>query len=244
MAETFYGALGVSDDADSGTIRRAYREQVKKHHPDVSDNPDAPERFKRLTTARDVLVDADERTRYDRLGHSEYVENHVESTVWKPSGTRSADAGTDPPGTATEESTSASDSGYDRTAWLGEDSPGAQRQRRRDRRRRRRQQTHATGATATAEEWQHASKAYRRAETDVSAGRSPVRSLLTALRSVGPWLLVHLVFVGSAVTTSWLAFTQLASQVSASWPTLLLGILLVGMTIFASVLHVISQVYS
>jgi len=29
---------------------------VKECHPDVSDDPTAPERFKRLTTARNVLL--------------------------------------------------------------------------------------------------------------------------------------------------------------------------------------------
>jgi curved DNA-binding protein CbpA len=244
MAETFYGVLGVSDDADSETIRRAYREQVKEHHPDVSDDPDAPERFKRLTTARNVLVNADERSRYDRLGHSEYVEHHVDSTVWSASEPRSTDTDSESATGATGETASASDGGYDRTVWLGEDGPDKQQQRQRERSRQRRQQAHAAGATATAAEWQHASKAYRRAETNVNTGRSPVRSVVTALRSVGPWIVVHLVFVASAAATAWLAFSQLASYASVSWPTLVLGILLVGVTVFVSVLHVISQVYS
>lgn len=244
MAETFYGVLGVTDDADNETIRRAYREQVKEHHPDVSDDPDAPEQFKRLTTARDVLVDADERTRYDRLGHTEYVEKHVDSPVWDQSETESTDGHAETTTTATTQETgptNTTDGGYDRTAWLGDDNPGKRRQRHRQRR----QQAHAAGATAAAEEWQHASKTYRRADTDVTAGQqSPVRSLVTALRSVGPWLIVHLVFIGSAAATSWLAFSQLATYASVSWPTLLLGFVVVGMTIFASTLHVISQLYS
>jgi curved DNA-binding protein CbpA len=252
MAETFYGALGVADDADSDAIRRAYREQVKEHHPDVSDDPNAPEQFKRLTTARDVLVDADERTRYDRLGHTEYVEKHVESVVWEPTqnGQSAAKPETGSVGSSEETpAASASDGGYDRTAWLGEDGPGKRRQRRRQQRRQRgrqhRRQARRAGATATAEEWQHASKAYRRAETDVTAGqRSPLRTLLNALQSVGPWLFVHLVFLGSAVATSWLAFGKLARTTSGMWTPLVLSFLFVGMAVFASILHVISQVYS
>ena len=245
MAETFYGALGVSDDADSETIRRAYRERVKEHHPDVSDDPDAPERFKRLTTARNVLVDADERTRYDRQGHADYVEEHIESTAWDSSNVGNeperAPAATSRERAGDDATTETGGGGYDRTAWLGDDGPGKRRQRRRQRR----QRTGAAGGTATAEEWQHASKTYRRAETTVGTDRrSPVRSLLSALRAVGPWLLVHAIFVGSAVATSWLAFSELAGHVSVSWPTLVLGILLVGLAVFASVLHVVSQLYS
>ncbi|MEF8785869.1 MAG: DnaJ domain-containing protein [Haloarculaceae archaeon] len=240
MGESFYSVLGVDGDADRETIRRAYREQVKDHHPDVSDDPGAPEQFKRLTTARDVLVDDDERRRYDRLGHAEYVSQHVESTVWQNPPEREADTTAQSEGNG-ETARSASDGGYDRTAWLGEDAPGKQRTRRRQRR----QHAHAAGTTATAEEWQRASQAYQRADTDVGSGnRSTVWNLLAALRSVGPWLLVHVIFVGSAAATSWLAFSQMATHVDLSWPTLLLGVALVGMTLFVSVLHVISELYS
>ena len=247
MAETFYGVLGVAEDADTETIHRAYREQVKEHHPDVSDDPNAPAQFKRLTTARDVLVDTDERSRYDRLGHGEYVSQYVDAPTW--SGERPSDesastsdrdqsraASTGSSGTGTQ---SASDGGYDRTAWLGEETPGTHGRRHRQR------QAHASGGTATAEEWQHASKAYRRADTDVGTHREPpLSSLLSTLRAIGPWLLVHLIFIGSAAATSWLAFSQIATYVDVSWPTLLLGVVLVGMTVFASVMHVVSQLYS
>ncbi|MEF8839588.1 MAG: DnaJ domain-containing protein, partial [Haloarculaceae archaeon] len=73
MQGSFYAVLGVDADADDATVRAAYREAVKEHHPDVSDYPDAGERFKRLTSARDVLLDPPERARYDRLGHADYV---------------------------------------------------------------------------------------------------------------------------------------------------------------------------
>ncbi|QSG09070.1 DnaJ domain-containing protein [Halapricum desulfuricans] len=68
MGESLYSLLGVREDADPETIRRAYRERASDVHPDVSDAPDATRRFKRLTVARDTLVDEDERARYDRLG--------------------------------------------------------------------------------------------------------------------------------------------------------------------------------
>jgi curved DNA-binding protein CbpA len=240
MRESFYSVLGVDGDADTETIRQAYREQVKKHHPDVSDDPGAPEQFKRLTTARDVLVDTDERRRYDRLRHAEYVSQHVESTVWHEP-PESETAATEQSENDKKTTRGGSDDRYDRTAWLGEDAPAKQRARRRQRR----QQAHTAGATATAEEWQHASQTYQRAETDVGGGsRSTVRNLLAALRSVGPWLLVHAIFVGSAVATSWLAFSQIATHVDLSWPTLLLGVTLVGLTLLVSVLHVISELYS
>lgn len=75
MTETFYDVLGVPDDASDAAIRDAYRERVKETHPDVSDHPDAEERFKRVKRAEEVLGDAEERTAYDRLGHAAYVDD-------------------------------------------------------------------------------------------------------------------------------------------------------------------------
>jgi len=90
MDETFYAALGVDADADTDRIRAAYRERVKDTHPDVSDDADAAEAFKRLTEARDVLVDEAARERYDRVGHGTYVREYLDSTVWTSTNTGDA----------------------------------------------------------------------------------------------------------------------------------------------------------
>ncbi|QPV62939.1 DnaJ domain-containing protein [Halosimplex litoreum] len=73
MTETFYDRLGVADDATTEEIEDAYRESVKRVHPDVSDDVDAGERTKRLNEAKRVLTDGEERARYDRLGHATYT---------------------------------------------------------------------------------------------------------------------------------------------------------------------------
>jgi len=73
MTETFYEVLGVSPDASTAAIEAAYRERLKETHPDVSDAADAGEATQRLIEARDVLIDEEERARYDRLGHEAYV---------------------------------------------------------------------------------------------------------------------------------------------------------------------------
>lgn len=79
--ETLYDVLGVDPDANPATIRRAYRERVKRHHPDVSDRDDTTE-FRRLTAARDVLLDEDSRERYDSLGHRRYALRHLDGEEW------------------------------------------------------------------------------------------------------------------------------------------------------------------
>lgn len=73
MTETFYDRLGVDDDATTEEIEDAYRESVKRVHPDVSDDVDAGERTKRLNEAKRVLTDGAKRARYDRLGHAAYT---------------------------------------------------------------------------------------------------------------------------------------------------------------------------
>lgn len=75
MPETYYDRLGVSSDATTAAIERAYRERLVETHPDVSDAPDAGERTRGLIEAKAVLTDERERARYDRLGHEAYVDN-------------------------------------------------------------------------------------------------------------------------------------------------------------------------
>jgi curved DNA-binding protein CbpA len=43
--------LGVPEDADAETIRRAFRTLAREHHPDRSSAPDAEERFRELVDA-------------------------------------------------------------------------------------------------------------------------------------------------------------------------------------------------
>lgn len=73
MTETFYEVLGVDEDATQEEITDAYRDQVKEHHPDVSEADDAADRFRDVVQAEEVLGDPDEREKYDRLGHDAYV---------------------------------------------------------------------------------------------------------------------------------------------------------------------------
>lgn len=64
----YYTSLGVDRDAKQDEIKRAYRKLARKYHPDVSEEPDAEEKFKEVGEAYEVLSDAEKRAAYDRLG--------------------------------------------------------------------------------------------------------------------------------------------------------------------------------
>ncbi len=71
MARDYYEVLGVPKDADSDTLRKAYRKLAMKYHPDRNpENAAAEDKFKEAAEAYDVLNDTDKRARYDRFGHA------------------------------------------------------------------------------------------------------------------------------------------------------------------------------
>jgi len=242
MGETFYSALGVDTDADRETIRRAYRDQVKETHPDVSDSPDAADRFKRLTTARDVLVDEHERRRYDRLGHDAYVSQHVSDSAWA----------TDGAGEGTAAAARRTDSARERTAAAEgatrASRPGDSRTRGRDPNRasERRQARTRSGAGDRygRANWQTASEAYTRTPMDVDAGRPSVLDrLIGGAQALGPWLFVYLALVLSAVATGWFLYAT-SVYVGAATPALVAGLAFVVLVIGLSLLHMLAELHS
>jgi curved DNA-binding protein CbpA len=66
----YYAVLGVTKDATSAEIKKAYRKLALKWHPDK--NPDnveeAEAKFKEIAEAYDVIGDENNRRRYDRGG--------------------------------------------------------------------------------------------------------------------------------------------------------------------------------
>jgi molecular chaperone DnaJ len=66
--------LGVSRDATEDEIKQAYRTKATEYHPDVSDDPDAEEKFKKIQKAKEVLTDEEQRQMYDQMGHDRFTE--------------------------------------------------------------------------------------------------------------------------------------------------------------------------
>ncbi|HVZ73793.1 MAG TPA: DnaJ C-terminal domain-containing protein [Polyangia bacterium] len=66
-----YKTLGVPEDADEATIKKAYRKLAKEFHPDVTGNDKKKtERFKEINEAYAVIGDKEKRAEYERLKHA------------------------------------------------------------------------------------------------------------------------------------------------------------------------------
>src|SRR5262245_41437630 len=67
--KNLYDVLGVARDAETDTIRKAYRKLARKNHPDLNPGDKAAEeRFKEISRAWEVLEDPERRRNYDEFG--------------------------------------------------------------------------------------------------------------------------------------------------------------------------------
>ncbi|KAI1726857.1 thioredoxin domain-containing protein [Ditylenchus destructor] len=74
--ESFYDILGVSNDADVRTIRKAFKKLAILKHPDKNpDDPNAHSSFVRINRAYEVLKDEDLRKKYDEHGEAGLADN-------------------------------------------------------------------------------------------------------------------------------------------------------------------------
>ena len=66
----YYEVLGLPRTASPEDIKAAFRKLARQYHPDVSQEPNAEERFKEINEAYAVLSEPDRRAAYDRFGHA------------------------------------------------------------------------------------------------------------------------------------------------------------------------------
>jgi len=65
----YYNVLGISKEASQDEIKKAYRKQALKYHPDKNPgDKEAEENFKKISEAYEVLSDDQKRSIYDQYG--------------------------------------------------------------------------------------------------------------------------------------------------------------------------------
>ena len=78
----YYDILGVSRTASADDIKKAYRKLAQKHHPDVSKEAGAEDRFKEIGEAYETLKDPEKRAAYDQLGRHQPGQNFQPPPGW------------------------------------------------------------------------------------------------------------------------------------------------------------------
>lgn len=68
MGKDYYRVLGIAKGASEEEIKKAYRKQALRYHPDKNKSPGAEDKFKEIAEAYDVLSDAKKKDIYDRFG--------------------------------------------------------------------------------------------------------------------------------------------------------------------------------
>jgi curved DNA-binding protein CbpA len=217
--ESLYGVLGVEPNADEQAIVRAYRKLAKRYHPDVADTPEASERFKRLTTAKEVLTDTDERARYDRLGPDRYARQYLGDS-WAADGDTVATVD-GAPGRGESVSEAAGRAASETASTTAEPRSG--------------QRVNRNDGYATASEY------YQPGQRLGVESRGGLTRMLGSLREVLPWLLAHLALLAGAIAVAAVLLSSTGGVPPVA--TVIVAATMVGATAGVSALHLSAALF-
>lgn len=84
MGKDYYDILGIKKGASEDDIKKAYRKQALRFHPDKNKSPNAEDKFKEIAEAYDVLSDPNKKDIYDRFGEEGKIShrNHLPVRMW------------------------------------------------------------------------------------------------------------------------------------------------------------------
>ncbi|KAJ3326779.1 hypothetical protein HDU93_002298 [Gonapodya sp. JEL0774] len=74
LEQEMYDILGVKPTATAAEIKKGYYKEAMRYHPDKNpDNPEAAEKFKKVSEAYQILSDANLRSAYNRYGSAAFT---------------------------------------------------------------------------------------------------------------------------------------------------------------------------
>lgn len=83
-AKDYYKILGVSKDASSEEIKKAYRKLALKYHPDRNKgDKEAEAKFKEINEAYAVLSDPEKRKQYDTFGAEDFSARFTQEDIFR-----------------------------------------------------------------------------------------------------------------------------------------------------------------
>lgn len=86
-----YASLGVPPSATPEQIKAAYRKKAAQYHPDKNQSADAPQRFREVQEAYELLSDPERRKAYDEHRQRSLIEDPAQ-VAWELAGNYLQDA--------------------------------------------------------------------------------------------------------------------------------------------------------
>lgn len=80
-----YAALGLNSAATLADVKKAFRQKASLHHPDRNAAADAPERFRAVQEAYEVLSDTAKRQAYDDNRRRNLLDSPIDTArdIWQ-----------------------------------------------------------------------------------------------------------------------------------------------------------------